>query len=634
MIALTTSGSLLALTTVAVVLLRRRPRHPVSVVLAVLTIGNVLLALGGRVPTGLAWPLAVLPLALLLVVFPDGPRGPLWRTAAGYLIAAVVAISLVGLAPSPHSPWLDVVAVGLALSVLAVGVVAFASLLELWRRSAGARRRRVGIVLAASAVLVMPYLLLPVYWLALRTLQVDARAVDAVVQALYTPAVFVVVPIAVGVSMLLEPVGQRAGTLDRLWPLMLGTGLCLLVAGTVTEVARAVGVPPGAPQAVAASAVCAAACAAGLTAFRGHGMAWQDEPGAAAARALRALAARLDQAPAPDEVPTLVTRTVATALDLRGAALDAVADGRDDRLAAWGDVEGDAATRDLFHGGERVGRLVLVPHTDGVPPDLAPLDVLAPSVAATVAAATMRSRLDRAHRRALAVREEERTRLRADLHDELSPSLAAVRLTLRSARRAAGCPDGQADDLLTRADAGLDAAGRVLRGILDDLRPDALADGGLLAAVRARAAEFHRTGALDVVVDVAARLPPLPPSTEVALLRVASEAMANAARHSAGSRCDVRLTPRGDGVLLTVADDGVGLGDADGPTQDGHRRELRAGSGLGPGLGLETMAARTAGVGGLCRTHSRPGGGFTVEAWFPGRLAEAPGFTTQEPAWR
>jgi len=233
--------------------------------------------------------------------------------------------------------------------------------------------------------------------------------------------------------------------------------------------------------------------------------------------------------------------------------------------------------------------------------DLTALDALLPPVAAVVAATRLTVELERAHGRLVRIRDEERARLRADMHDELGPSLAGVRLTVVAARDRLAVGDvAEADAMLARVDAEAGRAGTVVRSILEDLRPDDLVQRGLLAAVRDRASALSRPGSFQVDVEAPAALPPLTPETELAVYRTVTEALANAARHSRGQCCSVRLSPEGDDLVLEVTDDGIGL-----PPRPRT------------GVGLSSMSARAAGVGGRLEVGSGRSGGACVSARFP-----------------
>lgn len=610
-----TLGAALALTAVSGALVVRRPRHPVSRVLAVVTVACVLTTVAPDLLVDTLWALSVLPLTALLIAFPDGPRGPLWTRVYRYAIAAIAVVCVLAAAPGASEPLpVLVVVTVLALSMIPVAAGAVVSLVRLWSRSEGQRRARIGLVLSAGAVLVVPYLTLWPIAAGTRWIAGHAVAVGALGDALdafYAGLAFTLVPVAVGVSMLLEPVGRRWAWLEAVWPWVFAAGTALVVGGTTAEVAQALGVPSG-EGVVAVSCLAVALSTTGVVRLLATASPRWTSPDDRALQVLEDLRRRLDTAPEPDAVPALVTATVGAALGLRGAALDAIADGgRWHRIASWGSVTGDEVVRPLQHGGEPVGQLVLVPHPDGVPIDLPALEPLLPSVAATVAATGLAQRLTAAYQRMGDVRDSERSRLRADLHDELSPALSGVRLSLHTAH--ALVPTGEAHEplggLLARAERELGHAGSVIRGILHDLRPDDLAQGGLVAAIRSRAADFDHPGRFSVSVDAVPSLPALAPAVEIAALRVASEALGNAARHSGGSRCQVTLAPHDDGLVLTIRDDGGGFTPA--PAASAPEQ----GSG---GVGLPSIATRAAAAGGWLTIGPADGGGTSVTAWFPG----------------
>ena len=265
----------------------------------------------------------------------------------------------------------------------------------------------------------------------------------------------------------------------------------------------------------------------------------------------------------------------------------------------------------LVHRGTRLGDLaVLVPagrHLGAA--DLALLQDLAGHAAVTVRAGQLTAELQESRSRIVSAREEERRRLRRDLHDGLGPSLAAIVLTLDAVQ---GLTDEERRHLLVaEVQDEARAMVREVRRLVDDLRPAAIDEVGLVAAVRQRAAALS-TDALTFVVSGPELLPPLPAAVEVAAYRIASEAMTNVARHSGASRCTVEMELDGN-LGLTVSDNGRG---ADGPT--------------GSGVGWASMTERAAELGGACTVSSRAGGGLVVRAVLP--LAETAAETAADPA--
>ncbi len=597
-------GGALALWGVTGALLTRRPRHPVTVVLTVMSAAALLTFLTPLDEThaNALWALGPPLFAVLLVVFPDGPRGRFWTGVLRYEVAVVGACVLLGLVRPQGGPPVAVAAAGVALALFVpAGLAAVVSLVRLYRCSTGARRVRIRLVLTAGAILVSSYVVaLPVAY-ALRS--AVPGAYDLL--ELFGVAAFALLPVAVGLSVLLEPAPVRWAAGDPVWTALSTGGVAVFAGGVATSV-PAVLAPGASAEATVAAAVLTAAGALGAGARvhrRGRALVLAPEDRATAG--LRDLAGRLSAAPAPDEVLPLVAATVGTTLELRGTAVDVAVGTGSERLATWGDPSGPGQERPLVHAGQVVGRLVLAPHRDGVPVDLSALDGLLPPVAAVVAAARLTAELERAHGRLLRIRDDERARLRADLHDELSPSLSGVRLAVAAALERLGSGDtGGAAELLVRIEDETGRAAQVVTAILEDLRPDDLVRHGLLAAVRDRAAALSRPGTFEVSVEAATDLPPVSPETEIAVYRTATEAVANAARHSGGQRCRVRLTADEGGLLLEVADDGSGLSAVRRP-------------GSGGGVGLGSMAARAESVGGRLEVGPGADGGARVRARFP-----------------
>jgi hypothetical protein len=307
---LASAGALLALVAVTAALLARRPRHPVTLVLTVWVASSLLglTPLAERYPNAL-WTLGPPLLSVLLVVFPDGPRGRAWRWALRYQVAVLVGFVLLDVAFPGGAAIGPVPAVALAVFI-PIAAAAVVSLIRLWRRSAGPRRLRIAVVLAAGAVLVAPYLVVaPV----VVVLGGSPPVVDAIADQTSTLS-FALVPLAIGVAVLMEPRGRRAPAVDLLLPWVLAVAGGMVVGGTAANVtAAAVGVDPGepVPRAVVAAAsvsVAMLALAAMIVIRRGEALVPSGDERAASG--LRSLAARLAQVLAPEEVPRVVAAAV------------------------------------------------------------------------------------------------------------------------------------------------------------------------------------------------------------------------------------------------------------------------------------------------------------------------------------
>jgi two-component system sensor histidine kinase UhpB len=207
-------------------------------------------------------------------------------------------------------------------------------------------------------------------------------------------------------------------------------------------------------------------------------------------------------------------------------------------------------------------------------------------------------------RRELAAQERERRRLARELHDEIGQNLTA--LSMRLARIA-----GDADPAVAEQIEG--ARGSTLRAVEDvrrlahRLRPAALDELGLGAALATLCAEMSHSTGLAIIRDMPSDLPPLAPEVETVLYRVTQESLTNVARHAGARSAEVSLALAEDGhLVLSVRDDGTGMP-----------------SGAGTNGGMRGMRERAVLVGGELDVRSGPGAGTTVTLHVP-REASAP----------
>lgn len=195
--------------------------------------------------------------------------------------------------------------------------------------------------------------------------------------------------------------------------------------------------------------------------------------------------------------------------------------------------------------------------------------------------------------------EEERTRVAADIHDDYLQGLISVAMQLE---RATEDVAGPTRELLESLRQELAVTVGRMRGLIFDLRPPALDWGGAAAAIRMQLeqleAEWDISGQLD---DRLRRQPEA--AAQLAVYRIAQEALANVRKHAHASSVEVLLEERDGGVFTRVVDDGVGL------TQD-MRATMK-------GFGLATMRERAEAAGGWCTIESLDWGGTAVEFWLP-----------------
>ena len=344
----------------------------------------------------------------------------------------------------------------------------------------------------------------------------------------------------------------------------------------------------------------------------------RDEPYAVLSR----LGQRLEGTLAPDAVLPTITRTVTEALRLPYAAITLRQDGASVPVAATGMPVPDPVRLPLVYQQEQVGELLLAPRAPGEdfgPADRRLLDDLARQAGIAAHAVRLTADLQRSRERLVTAREEERRRLRRDLHDGLGPALGAQMLKLGSARVLYPHDPAAADALLEELERDMEAALADIRRLVYNLRPPALDDLGLVGAIRETAARYDQSaygagiaatpnGRLRVAVDAPERLPPLPAAVEVAAYRIAQEALTNVVRHAGARHCTIRvsLDDAPPALCLEITDDGVGV------------PETRT-----PGVGLTSMRERAEELGGSCAVESPPGGGTRVLARLP--LGEGPG---------
>ncbi len=274
----------------------------------------------------------------------------------------------------------------------------------------------------------------------------------------------------------------------------------------------------------------------------------RDDPYVAISR----LSSRLDAvAAATDMLPTVV-RTVGECLHLPYVAVELHGE-----LAAQHGRPGLGVEHEVVLSlqGERLGRLVCESRAPGEQfgaGDLRLLGELSHHVAVAAREVLLTRDLVRSREQLVVAREEERQRVRRDLHDGLGPSLAGIALGIDAARRSLRFDPERADRELGELRLAAQQSVVEIRRIAHDLRAPALDQLGLVGALRAQVERFGGT------MDAPPELPALSAAVEVAAYRIALEALTNAARHADAGECRVRLSI-GDGLRVEVEDDGIGV---------------------------------------------------------------------------
>jgi signal transduction histidine kinase len=230
------------------------------------------------------------------------------------------------------------------------------------------------------------------------------------------------------------------------------------------------------------------------------------------------------------------------------------------------------------------------------------LTLLAAPIAVALHATGLTAELARSRELAITGREEERRRVRRDLHDGLGPVLTGVVLNAEAARRLVHTDPARSESLLGDLREQTSGALADIRRLVYELRPPALDSLGLAGALQEYAMVLSRRadGApLAVAVEAPDPLGELPAAAEVAAYRIVTEALTNVTRHSNAGSATVVLTAGGGELHVAVHDDG-----------------MNTGSGWQPGVGLTSIRERAAELGGRCTiVLDRTGG--RIDVWLP-----------------
>ena len=316
----------------------------------------------------------------------------------------------------------------------------------------------------------------------------------------------------------------------------------------------------------------------------------RDDPNALLSR----LGSRLEATLAPEAVLPVLVETVAQALKLPYVAIALKQAETFVIVASYGLPQRESLVLPLVYQTETIGRFILAsraPDEPFTPVDRRLLEDIAHQAGVAAYAVRLTSDLQHSRERLVTAREEERRRLRRDLHDGLGPVLAIQSLQLGAARELLAQNPAAADALLSELKAQTQAIIADIRRLVYDLRPPALDELGLLSALREHAAHYSQFNGLHIALEAPVCLPPLPAAVEVAAYRIVLEAITNVVRHAQASECRIRLSLSGE-LSLEILDDGVGL-------PEGYRL----------GVGMTSMRERAEELGGACKVETGTVGG-------------------------
>jgi signal transduction histidine kinase len=560
---------------------------------------------------GVNWPAgaAIIGVTLLTLLFPAGRLpSPRWRIGVCAVVAAGVLVTIhdffapgrLPLSFTRHDNPLGSEAVDalsaagwvVALVSLGIALAAATSLIMRLRAARGDERAQLKWFVAAVAIAVAVAVAAWIDWLA-------GGLVDETAVSVAGMLAIGGVPVAMGVAILRFRLYEIDALLRR--SLVYATVTAVLL-GAYVGLLLLIGPLPGTGRGLAVALVTAIPVALLFGPLRRrlqrtvnrllYGE--DDDPHAAVRELGRTLAASLAPAAA---LPTVI-ETVRRTLRVPYAAILIERDGVPETAAEAGSLPCERRSLPLAYAGARVGTLEigLSPGDELSASDRLLLSGLARQAGVAVHAVRLAADLQRSRERLVTAREEERRRLRRDLHEGLGPTLAAMLLQLQASALLIDSDAAAAEAALNEVKGAARAAVGDIRRLVYELRPPALDELGLVGALERQAEAFSP---LDIRVDAPLPVGGLPAAVEVAAYRIAVEAMTNVARHSRATHCRVSVELNG-ALELEVSDDGAGI-----PAR------------LRPNVGLDSMRERAGELGGTCTIERGPSGGTRVRARIP-----------------
>lgn len=305
----------------------------------------------------------------------------------------------------------------------------------------------------------------------------------------------------------------------------------------------------------------------------------RDDPYAVLSR----LVGTLERTPATNEVLPAIAETIGHSLKIPYVAIWLDQDDAENLAASSGSETTDLVSFPLAYQGETIGRLEVArraPNEEFSKADLHLIENITQQAGAAAQTVRLHAELVRSRAQIVNEREDERLRIRRDLHDELGPMLAAQGLKLSAARQMMRTKPEKAESLVDEVIQQNQQTVADVRRLVHGLRPPVLDQLGLVDAVWDLARNHGGRPALEIMLT-SDRLPHLPAAVEVNAYRILLEAWNNAIRHAHASRCLIKFQAEQNMLVISIQDDGVGM-----------PKEYRA------GVGLRSMRARAEEIGG------------------------------------
>jgi signal transduction histidine kinase len=566
------------------------------------------------------WPIEALPFTLIPLFFPDGMLpSPRWRAVVMIVVLGVLSGMLTGFHPGPvafgntfynpagikgSGPFLEKLGVLSLVLMVIGGIGCFLGVCLRFRRSTGIERLQMKWLVYIATVLLIVQLPLVVF-----SYMAPVQHWIHPLLNILSPLLIFVFPVTCAIAIVRH----------RHWDIDLLINRTLVYAGLTAVIVLLYSfVVVGVSTALQTRSLeVSGLIAAGLIAVlfqpvrdrlqRGvNRMMYgeRDDPAAVLTR----LAHHLETADTPSAILPNLVQTIAHLLKIPYVAIappvaaEQVAADQMEPVAVWGKASNNVQTIPLTYQREDIGQLMVAPrgpHERFTRYEQELLATIAALTATTVRAVQLSDDVRRSRQRIVSAREDERRRLRRDLHDGLGPQLASQMLELEAVAQLMSSNPAKAQSLLASLKAQAEEVIVDLRGLVYGLRPPALDDLGLIGALRQSASRYE-SGALRFTFETHESLPDLPAAVETALYRIALEAMTNVARHAQATRCTVRLHCTNAAAHLEVRDNGCGL-----PPQ------------YQSGVGLQAIKERTTELNGEYTLESLPDGGALVRAQLP-----------------
>jgi len=326
----------------------------------------------------------------------------------------------------------------------------------------------------------------------------------------------------------------------------------------------------------------------------------RDDP----ATVLTNLSLRLDSAIAPTSVLQTIVETLAQTLRLPYAGIILYHSDEEHHLASsYGNPPSGLTHLPLTYQAEEVGELVLAPRSPGEsfsPADKKLINIIAQQAGHAAHTVRLNNELQKSRERLVTAQEEERRRLRRDLHDGVGPTLASFSQRIDTAADLVDTNPQASVEMLHQLKGQVKETVAEIRRLVYALRPPALDEFGLVSAIREYVAQYTGPDGIQITFDLTEPLPPLSAAVELVVYRIALEAFTNIIHHAEATACNMIIKIENNSLLLEVSDNGKGLSN-----------NIRS------GVGLISMRERVAELAGEFSIKNNATGGSYVRVRLP-----------------